>query len=73
MRWISVKTAMPDKSGDYLVWSDYGQFGTQIVVPYSEKHKAWNTYDSFDEQADQEPWKHISHWAKITTPKGMKA
>lgn len=38
----------PDKSGDYLVIS---QYGTWFLLSWSEKHQRWNAYDD-DETAD---------------------
>ena len=42
MEWISVKDRLPEKSGDYLAFTEKGIF---IVLSYSEMHRAFNAYD----------------------------
>lgn len=41
-------TGHPDKSGEYLVIS---QYGTWFLLRWSEKHGVWNAYDD-NETAD---------------------
>lgn len=73
MRWISVKTRLPQKSDKYLVWQNKGNgIEYPMTINYSVRHNAWNAYDELNEPCDQKQWKSITHWAKITPPKGAK-
>ena len=40
--WISVEDKLPEKSGDYLAFTEKGIF---MVLSYSEIHRAFNAYD----------------------------
>ena len=41
-KWISVEDKLPEKSGDYLAFTEKGIF---MVLSYSEIHRAFNAYD----------------------------
>ena len=41
-KWISVEDGLPEKSGDYLAFTEKGIF---MVLSYSEIHRAFNAYD----------------------------
>lgn len=40
--WVPVTERLPEKSGDYLAFTEKGIF---IVLSYSEMHRAFNAYD----------------------------
>ena len=62
-----LRTGLPEKSGEYLCMNEYGGF--QVLV-YSEKHKAFNCHDEYDET----PFKiDVVAWCELPeVPGGVK-
>lgn len=63
-RWIPVKERLPAKSGDYIVMFD----GICMTVHYSARHKAFNSYDSFDAGESEELSMDCTHWMPLPEP-----
>lgn len=57
--WISCTDRLPEKSGNYLTVSTSGRYE---VLPYSVRHKAWNTFDDLKTCCSLT---NIVAWAKI--------
>lgn len=62
--WISVKDALPERSGKYMVaCTREGERKPYYYayISYSIKHKQWNNYDSH-EKSDSPSFCDVSHW-----------
>lgn len=76
MKWISVKEALPEKSGRYLaavkrkgyhsngVVQDYYYYA---ILPYSKVHNQWNNFDDLDKDAE-DYFKDVLFWSEIDEP-----
>lgn len=65
MRWISVKDRLPEKSGEYLAITK--SRGHYMVLPYSAKHKLFNSYDS-SRGRELKSAIECTHWMPLPEP-----
>lgn len=74
MEWISVKDRLPEESGE-VVTAKLGSTGECLWVmslPYSERHKSFNSYDWMDEADNEDGCVHPDFWAAMPKfPKGV--
>lgn len=72
VKWIPVKERLPEASGEYLVfnaYSDYAQRGYLYVIDYSSKHRAFNAFDTQDEELVQKhAFTNVAFWAELPEP-----
>ncbi len=62
--WISVKDRLPDKSGHYLCAHN----GCISCLAFSQRHKLFNSYDSFREKEAKRRAISVTHWMPIPEP-----
>lgn len=63
--WISVEDKLPEKSGDYLAFTEKGIF---MVLSYSEIHRAFNAYDWCENITPI----RCTHWMPLPEPPEVK-
>ena len=74
IEWIPVEEKLPEKSGEYLVFTKYSYTnlvgrGSVSVLVYSAKHKKFNTFDSMDDEtASRVEITNVVHWAELPEP-----
>lgn len=61
VKWIPVTERLPDKSGDYLVWTVWDNCTN---LEYSVVHKAFNASDSIPNDAEI----LCTHWMPLPEP-----
>lgn len=61
--WIPVDERLPEKSGEYIAFTEYGFRNT---LNYSARHKAFNAFDESSNIAEI----HCSHWMPLPEPPG---
>lgn len=67
--WISVKDRLPDKSGEYLV---YSEFKYCFIVEYSKKHDLFNASDEMTvNEANNMAVGRVTHWMPLPEPPEM--
>ena len=59
MEWISVKDRLPERSGEYLVFTANGAY---MALEYSEKHRAFNASDWLE---DANKAISCTHWMPL--------
>lgn len=69
--WIPVTERLPEKSGQYLTYNEFGWFN---AYPYSIIHKQWNTQDWMSEKSAKGLGiNSITHWMPLPQPpEGIK-
>jgi len=58
-KWIPVAERLPEKSGWYLVVTDFGDCRGCSVLAYSYRHKAFNAFDGLEDCVNAIP---CTHW-----------
>lgn len=68
--WISVEERLPEKSGQYLTYNEFGWFN---AYSYSIIHKQWNTQDWMSEKSAKGLGiNSITHWMPLPKPPEVK-
>lgn len=66
--WISVNDRLPEKSGEYIVFTEKAHF---MFLRYSKRHKAFNAYDWERKEVAESRAIKVAHWMPIPElPKG---
>lgn len=70
-QWISVKDALPQKSGDYIVYQRY--LGV-TVLPYAVTYQRWNAHDNTEYGAKYAlDVGSVTHWMPLPdAPEGVE-
>lgn len=63
--WISARERLPEESGMYLVFT---YRGNRTVLDYSERHKTFNSFDSFSTEEANEVAIAVTHWMPLPEP-----
>lgn len=63
--WTSVRERLPEESGMYLVFT---YRGNRAVLDYSERHKIFNSFDSFSTEEANEVAIAVTHWMPLPEP-----
>lgn len=64
-KWISARERLPEESGMYLVFT---YRGNRTVLDYSERHKIFNSFDSFSTEEANEVAIAVTHWMPLPEP-----
>ena len=65
--------ALPEESGDYLVFRAHKDGGWFLALSFSTKHRAWCTSDcQTTEEAEQTQNKFVTHWFRLPEAPALK-
>lgn len=67
--WISVDERLPEESGKYLVVSNLGNI---LALYYSERHKLFNSFDSYSTEHAKVFAIAVTHWMPLPEAPKMK-
>lgn len=70
-KWINCEKRLPEEGGDYVVRIRIGSaigdhYDYITTLPYSPKHKAWNTRDEYSSKKSAELCiSEVTHWMAV--------